>query len=77
MKKSKYVKDYAKLVTELKKARISAGLTQLEVALSLNKHPPFISKIENGERRIDVVELIEFCRLYEVSLSALLRRAGL
>ena len=73
----KYKKDYAKLMVELKRARKSAGLTQLEVALSLNKHPPFISKIEKGERRIDVIELLEFCDLYGIAVTFLLKRAGL
>ena len=37
----------------------------------------FVSKVEKGERRIDVVELADFCRLYGVRLSAFLKRAGL
>ena len=36
-----------------------------------------ISKIESGERRIDVVELAEFCRVYRISLHAFLQRVGI
>lgn len=39
--------------------RIDAGLTQEEVAARLNRPQSFVSKYESGERRLDVVELIE------------------
>jgi len=37
----------------------------------------FMSKVESGERRIDVIELKQFCRVYGVELAAFLRSAGL
>ncbi|WP_434516641.1 helix-turn-helix domain-containing protein [Dechloromonas sp. ARDL1] len=40
-------------------ARRDAGLTQTEVALRLRKPQSFISKLERGERRIDVPEFVE------------------
>lgn len=59
-KKSKYLE----LAANLKQARIDAGLTQVEVAKELSKPQSYISKIESGEQRIDVIELKEFTRLY-------------
>jgi transcriptional regulator with XRE-family HTH domain len=39
-------------------------LTQVEVGRKLRKPQAYISKIERGERRVDVVELDELARLY-------------
>lgn len=77
MKKSQHNTTYKKLITELKIARLAKGLTQKQVAYQIDKHPPFINKIESGERRIDVVELSQLCRLYGIKLTSLLKRAGL
>ncbi len=43
-------------------------MTQVEVAASLGKHQSYVAKCENGERRVDVVELAEFAKLYKKSL---------
>ncbi len=61
----------------LRAARLQAGLTQTEVAKRFGAHAPFVSKCESGERRIDVVELAEFCRIYGVTLSDFLADAGI
>ncbi|MGE0633059.1 MAG: helix-turn-helix domain-containing protein [Pseudobdellovibrionaceae bacterium] len=76
-KKTQHTKDYKKLIEELKAARLAADYTQLEAATALGKHPPFISKIESGERRVDVIELSILCRLYGVKMSHILRKTGL
>jgi HTH-type transcriptional regulator/antitoxin HipB len=39
--------------------RREAGLTQAQVARALGRHQPFIANIESGERRLDVVELLD------------------
>jgi hypothetical protein len=36
----------------------------MEVAGRLGRPQSFVSKCESGERRVDVVELVEFSRLY-------------
>lgn len=46
----------AELLTEKRKA---AGLTQAAVAQAMGRHQPFIANIENGDRRVDLVELID------------------
>lgn len=40
-------------------ARKSKGLMQKDLASRLNKPQSYVSKYENGEKNIDVVELIE------------------
>ena len=69
MPKSIYTKEYRKVIERLKKVRQEAGLTQVEVAKKLNKPQSYISKIERGERRIDIAELKEIADIYKKSLS--------
>lgn len=77
MQKSQHTKRYHRLLHALREARRKARLTQLDVARELGTYASYVSKCESGERRIDVVELAEFCRLYGVSLSDLLGSVGL
>ncbi|MBM0205646.1 helix-turn-helix transcriptional regulator [Micromonospora sp. STR1s_5] len=39
--------------------REEAGLNQVDVARALGRHQPFISNLESGQRRLDVVELLD------------------
>jgi transcriptional regulator with XRE-family HTH domain len=77
MEKSQHSKQYERFLAALRRARKKAGLTQVEVAKHFRSHASFVSKCEAGERRVDAVELAEFCRLYGVKLSTFLRDAGL
>ena len=47
-------------------ARNKAGLSQTQLAEKINKRQTFISKYEIGERRIDVVELIEIAEALNI-----------
>lgn len=53
------------LAAKLRRAREEAGLNQREVAerLGIGSHS-IISELENGQRRLDVVELIVLAELY-------------
>lgn len=55
---------YRAFVARLGRARREAGLTQAEVAERLGKPQSFVAKCEAGDRRIDVIELLWFARLY-------------
>jgi transcriptional regulator with XRE-family HTH domain len=48
----------------LKKARLAAQLTQVQVAAKLGRPQSFVAKCESGERRVDLVEAAEFAKLY-------------
>lgn len=57
----------------LVKARKSAGLTQDDLAQKLKKPQSFVAKIEGGERRLDVIELLEITKLLKADIEAILR----
>ena len=65
MSESIYSKDHKYLIQQLKKARREAGLDQNEVAKALNRTQSYISKIESGQRKIDVVQLKKFAKIYK------------
>lgn len=62
MEKSIYSREYSLFLEQLRKAREDKGLTQTELAERLGQTQSFVSKVERGERRIDIVELRSFCR---------------
>lgn len=62
------------LQTLLVEARKAKGLTQAELAEALHKPQSFVAKYENGERRIDVVELVDITAALSVSTADLLAR---
>ena len=60
MPKSIYSKEHRILVERLKKARKEAGLDQQEAAKLLGVTQSAISKIESGQRRVDLIQLKAF-----------------
>ncbi|MBL8797144.1 MAG: helix-turn-helix transcriptional regulator [Planctomycetia bacterium] len=58
MRKSTHTPEYAALCAEIRTARKSAGLSQRDLASRLAVPPSWVSKVETGERRLD---LVEFC----------------
>ena len=70
--KTIYSTEYKAVLRKLKKARKKLGLTQVEIAKRLDKPQSFVSKIENGERRLDIIELKHVARLYKVDVKDLL-----
>jgi transcriptional regulator with XRE-family HTH domain len=77
MEKTQHTLRYERLLAALRQAREQSGLTQGEVARRLGVYASYVSKCELGERRLDVIELSEFCRVYEVGLGAFLEASGL
>ena len=69
MGESIHSKEYREIIQKLKAARLASGLTQTEVALKLKKPQSYVSKIERGERRIDVVELNQLLKVYKKGLN--------
>lgn len=73
MKKAIYSPEHKHLVEQLKKARTEAGLSQVEAAKRLKCTQSQLSKIESGQRRIDLVQLKELARTYGKSISHFLQ----
>lgn len=66
---SVHTPPYAEFLRRLKAARKTAKLSQRAVADALGRPPSYVAKCELGERRVDVVELIAFARLYNKPIS--------
>ncbi|MFH1713541.1 MAG: helix-turn-helix transcriptional regulator [Candidatus Jacksonbacteria bacterium] len=66
--KSIYSQEQLYLVAQLKKARREAGLNQGIVADSLGRTQSYLSKLESGQRRIDVIQLKKLARIYKKEL---------
>jgi len=69
---SVYSDEYQRVINALKKARKEKGITQAQLAEALGKPQSFIAKVENGERRLDVVEFVHLARLVDVNISLIL-----
>ena len=61
MPRSRASPRHRQLLELLAEARRSAGLSQVELALRLARPQSWVSKVEGGERRLDIIELIEMC----------------
>ncbi|MCC6323765.1 helix-turn-helix transcriptional regulator [Candidatus Nomurabacteria bacterium] len=68
MTKSIHSNEYKNVIKRLQEARKEAGFMQSEVAEKLKKPQSYISKIERGERRVDVAELSILAKIYKKSL---------
>ena len=66
MDKSIHNEKYKTALSLIKKARIDGGITQIELANRLNETQTFVSKCERGERRLDLIEMREFCIALEL-----------
>ncbi|OGG59924.1 hypothetical protein A3C89_03210 [Candidatus Kaiserbacteria bacterium RIFCSPHIGHO2_02_FULL_50_50] len=65
MKKASYKKEYVAFAQRLRAARLEAGLTQVELAHRLKRPQSYVSNIESGQQRLDVVELKYFAEVCE------------
>ncbi len=70
--KSIYTDDYINIIAVLRAIRINKNITQAEMAKMLNVTQSFISKVENRERRLDVIELLSWIDALGVSASDVL-----
>lgn len=68
MKKTIFTKAHKDLVGRLIKARKVSKLNQVDVAKRLGKRQSYVSKIEAGQRRLDVVQLSELAAVYKKNL---------
>ena len=73
MPKTIYRPEHGALLSLLKKHRAAAGLTQVDCSRALNRPQSFMSDVENGTRRLDIVQLRDLCAVLGISLSELVQ----
>lgn len=66
MKKTIYSEEYKQLREWLISKRHEKKLTQRDVAKLLNITHSWVAKIEQGERRIDLIEYVRVCNVLGV-----------
>lgn len=65
--KSIYDQDYIEIITRLRAKRNEAKMTQQDLAQIMGVSQSFISKVENCERRLDVMEFLNWLESLQLS----------
>ena len=71
--KSKLADELVILGRVLVRTREAHGLKQSDVAARLRMPPSYLSKIENGTRRLDAIELIHIAEAMDADPAAIVR----
>ncbi|HAS22652.1 helix-turn-helix transcriptional regulator [Idiomarina loihiensis] len=66
MHKTLHSPQHQRLVAWLKKARCDQGLTMRDLAAKLGVPHSFVGKVEQCERRLDLIEFIEYCEALDL-----------
>jgi transcriptional regulator with XRE-family HTH domain len=66
---SVFTPEYTLFLRHFHEARKSAGLSQEEAATRMGKPQSYISKCQTGERRVDVIELYNYCEALGISFA--------
>ena len=74
MDKSIYSREYQAVLELLRDLRRESGITQVELAKRLRLTQSLVSKIERGDRRLDIIELRSFCRAIGIGLTEFVSR---
>ena len=72
--RSVFTHDYKLFLQLLVDARTRAGLSQAELAQALSRPQSYVSKFERGERRIDVVELLDIADALKTDPASFVKR---
>ena len=67
-------KAHRKLCILLRQVREERGMTQSALAEKLEVPQSFVSKVESGERRLDILELRQVCLALDVPLRKVVQR---
>jgi transcriptional regulator with XRE-family HTH domain len=62
-------KEYAVFIERMIKARKEAGLRQIDVAKKMKRPQSYISRVESGEYRLDILEVKKFAKLYNKEIN--------
>jgi transcriptional regulator with XRE-family HTH domain len=73
MPKTIHRPEYRDLVERLRVRREEVGLTQSECSKALKRSQSFMSDVENGSRRLDVVQLLDLCDILGLNAGTLIK----
>jgi transcriptional regulator with XRE-family HTH domain len=62
LEKSIHLREYRMLIDRLRARREELGISQDKLSKMLGRTRTFVSKMELGERRLDLLELIHYAR---------------
>lgn len=68
MAKSLYREEGILLRQNLRQARQDSGLSQVELGQALERPQSWVSQVERGVRRLDLVELADYCQALGLDL---------
>lgn len=74
-RRSSHEARYRRILDRLRSAREAAGLKQVEVSERLGQSPNFCSRLESGERKVQILDLVDLAALYGKPVSHFLDRA--
>lgn len=68
------VRDREKKLRELLKvARLNGELRQVDVAERLGRPQSYVAKVESGERTLDFIETIDYCKVVRLDATTLVK----
>lgn len=74
LEKTIYAPEYAVVLRLFRTARESAGMTQVELAERIGQSQSFVSKVERGERRLDILQLRSLLAEFGITLPQFVER---
>lgn len=72
MTKAIYRPEYGILLEILRRRRLEAGLTQANCSKALGHPQSFMSDVERGARRLDIVQIRDLCHVLGCDLPSLI-----
>lgn len=73
MPKAIYRSEYEVFLTLLRSRRTAAGLTQVECSKAMGRPQSFISDVERGTRRLDIIQMHDLCKVLGCDLVELVQ----
>jgi len=67
--KSIHKNEYSVLLRRLRELRTAAGMTQVDLSAVLQRPQSYVSDVERGSRRMDLLQLRELCNACGNSLT--------
>ena len=74
MTKSVFSNEYRLFMKMFEQERVQANLTQVQLAKKLGKPQSYVSKYENGERRLDLIEFLQIASCLRINVTDFIER---